>query len=372
MRVVDRSQAIGIAIARRGQVLSESLTGDSRRAECKQSGYVGELAEDRRNAAGRMDVLNVPLAIAVPCRRHLCEVRHALGHLVHPLDRVFDSGFTSEGEHVEHRVRRPAHRHVERHRVVDRVGGDDIEKTGIGLDQAHDLCRRALSEGDTIGRRREDGAVAGERDAKRLAQAVHRVRREHAAARAAGRTGERLELEQPVVIDGAGCVLPDTLENRDEIDFPARSVDAGRHWAAGDKDRRQVHPGGAHQHSRNDLVAVGDADQTIEAMRRNHRLDAVGDQLPRRQREMHSGMAHRDAVVDADGVELERHPARGSHRVLDHPGKPLQVRVTRHDVHVRIAHRDERLVEVGRVEDLSRRAQQRPVWCARRTSFDRV
>ena len=65
-----------------------------------------------------------------------------------------------------------------------------------------------------------------------------------------------------------------------------------------------------------DLVAVGDADHAVEAVGRDHGLDAVGDQLARGQRVLHADVAHGDAVVDADGVELERHAARLAHRLL--------------------------------------------------------
>ena len=77
-----------------------------------------------------------------------------------------------------------------------------------------------------------------------------------------------------------------------------------------------------------------------------HRLDAVGDQLAAGERILHADMAHGDAVVDADGVELERNPAgrvdRFAHFLADH----IQMGVARNDLHERIADRDKRLVEV--------------------------
>ena len=43
-----------------------------------------------------------------------------------------------------------------------------------------------------------------------------------------------------------------------------------------------------------------------------------------------------------------------------------------HDVDVRVAHRDERLVEIRVAPDLTGRAKQRPVWSALETTFDDV
>src|SRR3712207_8464471 len=42
-----------------------------------------------------------------------------------------------------------------------------------------------------------------------------------------------------------------------------------------------VHPGSGHHHPGNDLVAIGDADHSVEAVGAEHGFDAVRDQLAR-------------------------------------------------------------------------------------------
>jgi hypothetical protein len=80
-------------------------------------------------------------------------------------------------------------------------------------------------------------------------------------------------------------------------------------------------------------------------------------------------VAHHDAVVHADGVELERHTTRRAYGILHHATEFLQVNVARNDVHVRVADGDERLVPVVGRFDLSRRSQEtamrRTLWSAR-------
>ena len=83
-------------------------------------------------------------------------------------------------------------------------------------------------------------------------------------------------------------------------------------------------------------------------------------------------MPHRDAVVDADGVELERNSAGLAYRLLHHATELLQVNVAGNDVDVRVAHRDERLVEITAVADLTGRAQQTAVRCALEPFLDGV
>ena len=83
-------------------------------------------------------------------------------------------------------------------------------------------------------------------------------------------------------------------------------------------------------------------------------------------------MSHDDAVVDADRVELERDTARLANRLLDDASEFLQVHVTRHDIDVRVADGDERLVEVVRRPDLPGGAQQAAVRCALEPALDGV
>ena len=105
-----------------------------------------ELGEDGRNAARGVDVLHVPLAIAVPRGRDLREMRRPLGHLVESGEWVFDLGFAREREDVQHRVRRSAHGDVERDGVVDGVGGDDVAEIHVLAHAAHEVLRSETRE----------------------------------------------------------------------------------------------------------------------------------------------------------------------------------------------------------------------------------
>ena len=83
-------------------------------------------------------------------------------------------------------------------------------------------------------------------------------------------------------------------------------------------------------------------------------------------------MTHRDAVVDTDGVELERDSAGGAYRLLDDASEFLEVSVTGDDVHVRVADRDERLVEITALANLTGGAQQTAMRCALESLFDGI
>ena len=88
------------------------------------------------------------------------------------------------------------------------------------------------------------------------------------------------------------------------------AVTSGHHRPAADKDRREVHPAGRHQHTRHDFIAVGDENHRIHWVRGQHDLDRIGNQLPRTKRILHALVVHGQAVAYADGVESKRHTAR--------------------------------------------------------------
>ena len=230
-----------------------------------------------------MNVLHMPLPVAVRGGRDLREVRHPLRHIIEALERIREASLTRQREHVQYRVRRTAHRHVERDRIVDRPRGYDVGEGDPLVDELHQRKGRVPRQGVPFRRRRENRPVPGQRDAKRLAQAVHRVRREHAATTAARWTRRRFQLGEPRVVDRAGDPRPHALEDGDEIDFAATAIDPRLHRSTGDENRGQVHPRGADEHSGNDLVTVRNADHRVEAMRPRHRLDGISNELARRQ-----------------------------------------------------------------------------------------
>ena len=128
--------------------------------------------------------------------------------------------------------------------------------------------------------------------------------------------------------------------------------------AAGDEHAGNVEAQRGHQHAGRDLVAVGDADHGVGAVRVHHVLDAVGDQVARRQRVEHAVVAHRDAVVHRDGVELTGNAAGPADLLAHQPAEIAQVDVAGHELHEGIHHRDDRLAEVLVGE--ARSAPQRP------------
>ena len=251
-------------------------------------------------------------------------------------------------------VGRATHSDIQRHRVLEGllrgdlarqdvlvllliVAAGDIDNQMPGLDE----------EAPAVGMRRQRRAIAGQRQAERLGQAVHRIGCEHTRARAAGRTGRALDDGDIFVADlvvGGGNHGIDQVER----DLLAMQHDlAGFHRTAGDEDRGDVETQRRHQHTWGDLVAIRDTDHRVSAMSVDHVFDAVGDQFARRQRIEHTVMAHGDAVIDRDRVELLGDPARSLDLARDELAEVLEVDVARHELGEGVDHGDNRLAEIG-------------------------
>jgi len=177
-----------------------------------------QFCKDGRDTTGVVDILHVPLTVAVPCWGHFGEVGDAGGDVVEAGEWVVDTSFVGEGEDVKHGVRGAAHGDVECDGVVDGLGGDDVEERRVALEQLHERVGGGACELEAFWRRGWCAAIHGEGDAEGFAEAVHGVGGEHAGAAAAGWAGVRFELFETLWSDGAGGELADAFEYGDEVE----------------------------------------------------------------------------------------------------------------------------------------------------------
>ncbi len=190
-------------------------------------------------------------------------------------------------------------------------------------------------------------AVAGERQAQCLGEAIHRIGGEHARARAAGGAGRAFDLGHFLVriaLVRRGHHRIDQIER----DFLALEHDLARfHRPAGNEHHRHIQPHRRHQHSRRDLVAIGNAHHRVRAVGVDHVLHRVGDQIAAGERIEHPVMPHRDAIIDGDGVEFLGHAPRRLDLPRDQLAEILQVHMARYELGEGVDDRDDRLAEIA-------------------------
>ena len=105
---------------------------------------------------------------------------------------------------------------------------------------------------DGCGRR-----TPGQAHPEGLGRRRHRVGGEHARARALGRARPPLDLAELVLADRARRARPDRLEHADDVERLVVAA-AREDRTAVQEDRREVEPGGGHEHAGEALVAAGE------------------------------------------------------------------------------------------------------------------
>ena len=309
-----------------------------------------EFTKDRHDAASAMHIFHMDVRLG---RRHLAQHRHAPRQAVDVVHGEIDLGLVCCGQNMQDGIRRAAHGDVERHGVFEGpearhiarqhalvvllvVAPRDIDNQMAGLDE------QPLAVG-VSGKGRP---VARQRQAERLGQAIHRVRRKHARARSAGGTSRALDNLHVLVRD---TVIGGSHHGIDKVQRLADTIQhnlARLHRPARDEHRRNVEPERGHQHAGRDLVAIGNAHHGIGAVAVDHVFDRVSNDLARWQAVEHAVMAHGDAVIDGDGVELLGDAAG----FLDLAGHQLpqilEMHMTRHELREGVDHRDDRLAEI--------------------------
>ena len=332
------------------QLLLHRRPQNGARLVVQQPGPV-QLAQNGHHAAGAVHILHVVL---LGVRRHLRQAGHRAREPVDVGHGEIHLGFLRCRQQVQHRVGRTAHGDVQAHRVLEGIarGQRTRQHRGIVLliiatAQLDDLVASPQEQLPAVGVRGQTRTIARQAQPQRLGQAVHRVGREHPRTRATGRTGRLLDHVAVGIAHRGVRTLVDGV-HQVELDHPVGQLRlAGLHRPARHEHRRNVQPQCGHQHARGDLVAVGDAHHGVCTVRIDHVLHRIGDQVARGQRIQHPAMAHRNAVVHGNGVELLGHRP-GLLDLFGHqPAHVAQMHMPRHELRERVDHGNDRLAEIG-------------------------
>jgi hypothetical protein len=314
-----------------------------------------------RNAAGPMQIGRDEAAAGL----EVGEQWHAAADAIEVVDLERHARFTRDREQVQHGVRRSAGRGDGRDAVLDGLAGEDLPRTEVTPQQVD--RQGPGGPGDrgfvrTAGR--HAGAAEG-RDAEALADGRHRVGGELSAARARAGTGLPFERGQVLRREAAGGMGADRLEhvlNRHVLVVPA----AGRDGAPVQDQARHVEARERHHAGGDGLVTADQHDHRVEQVAARHQLDRIRDHFTAHERGAHPFAAHRDAVGDRDGVELERRGAGRAQARLDVRRQLAEVVVAGTDLDPGIRDADERtrqivIGEAGGTEHRAGRGPARPV-----------
>ena len=277
----------------------------------------------------------------------MAEVRGAGADLIEELQVHRHACLIGNGQQVEDGVGGAAQSHIAGQCVADGALVDDLAGRDALFDHLHNGHAGVLCQLQALGVDGRDGAVAGQRNADGLAQAVHAVGSVHTRAGAAAGAAVAGAVFQLFVVDEACFIGTHRLEHLGEADLLA-AVGTGQHGAAGADHRRHIHADGCHDHAGHDLITVGHQHKAVQLVGHGHGLHAVADELAGSQRIFHAHMAHGDAVAHADGRDQDGGAACHLDACLNGVGHLIQVHVAGHDLTVGAHHADEGALQLFR------------------------
>ena len=283
LRLLARLAAADIPLV---QPLVQRVSVNRMNVLVQQAGTV-QLTQQGGDTAGTVHVLNVVLG---GVRGNLRQAGNLTRNTVNVLQSEVGTRLVSDRQGVQHGVGRTAHRHIQRHGVLERLLGGN--RTGqnrlvillvVALGQLNDAAAGIQEQLLTSHLGSQGGAVTGQRQANGLIQAVHGVRGEHTRAGTTGRARILLNLSKFSVADVIINSHHHGINQVEAVLNNALNALAGLHRAAGHKDSGDVQAHCRQKHTGGDLVTVRDADQRVSTVRVDHVLHRVSNQIAGRQ-----------------------------------------------------------------------------------------
>ncbi|RMS54700.1 hypothetical protein ALP65_04670 [Pseudomonas aeruginosa] len=333
-------------------ILEERLAGVAAQAGAGDGLYVlvkqpavEQLADQEGHAAGRLEVVDVGLAVRIDARQG----RHHMGQLGHVLPGQLDARRLGDRQQVQGVVGRAAGGEQRHHRVDDGLLVDDLRHRHVvavlGGQPAGLACRFA-GEFVAQGGVRVDEGGTGQVQAHHLHQQLVGIGGAIEGAGAGCMVGGHFRGQQ---LFASGLALGEQLAHRGLF----LVGDAGRHRPGRDEHGGQVAEAQrADQQARHDLVANTQAQRCIEHVVRQRDGGGHGDHVAAGQRQFHARLALGHPVAHgrhaagelADRTDLVQ-------RLLDQPRKALERLVRRehvvvggNDGHVGLVHQPQGLL----------------------------
>jgi len=304
------------------QVLGDCFAGD-REAIADQEAVLEEQLHHGGRAAHLVQIFLHILA-AGP---EVGKIRHAIARRLEVVDRELHADALSHRNEMHHGVGRAANRHHDGHRVLEGLAGHHIPRLDVLFKAVFDDRARLVAFLDLVGVGRGDRRTVGERHAEGFDRRGHRVGGVHAAARARAGAGVTDDFAALGVGHLAGELRAVTREGGDDVDRFAGGSVAGADRAAVDHEAGAVQPAEGHDRAGHVLVAPGQDNAAIVPLGAAERFDRVGDDVARLERVAHTVGAHRDAVGNADGVELPTNEPGRDDALLHFAGEVQEVHV---------------------------------------------
>ena len=326
---------LGVEVSYAHQVFLHRLTRAGQNGRIKQV-QPFQFFQDRVDAACLVEVFH----IGRTCWRKVAKVGGAFADFVDFFQGEGNAALVGDCGQVQHTVRRTTKRHVCDDCVADCRFRHNIAGLDLLFHKLHYLHTCVLCKLNSRRVHRRNRTVATQTHTQHFGQAVHGVCGIHTRTRTAGRTYLAFEFRQLTFVDFSCFVSAHRLEHTGEGTlFAAHS--ACQHRAARNEDRRDIQSRRRHQKPGHVLVAVGNHDEAVKAVRHDHRLGAVRNQITGDEGILHPDVPHRNPVAYGDCREHNRRTACHRNAHLYSIADFVKVLMPRHDFVVGAYYADE-------------------------------
>ena len=266
-----------------------------------------ELAEHGAETPGGVQVRHVVLA----GRLQIHQNRRLVAQRVEAPQRDFDAHAPGHRGQMDDGVRGATDRQEHAERVLDRPRRDDLARPQTRRRQRHGLLSARLRRAQPVGVNRGDRRRPRQRHAERLRERGHRTGRAHHGARARRRRQVRLDALDLHRGDPASAVLgPEAPAIRARAQALTTVVHR-HHGPRQELDGGHVGRRGAHELSRDRLVAAAHQHDGVHRLRADHLLDVHGHEVAE-----HHARRGEEHLAERDRREVDREPAGGEHAAL--------------------------------------------------------
>ena len=213
----------------------------------------------------------------------------------------------SNGQQVKHRIGRTTHGNIKRHGIQEGFTSSYAFRQYtfitffiIFICILYDKSCRILEELCTIGMSSQNRTIAWQSQAQCLIQTIHRIGRKHTRTASATRTSMVFNLCHIFVTYACIGTLNHCINQIEVLTIPFTCF----HRTSRNKHSRNVQTHSCHQHTRRNLVAIGDTYHCIRFVSIYHILHRIGNDITTWQRIKHTVMPHGNTIVHSNGIEL--------------------------------------------------------------------
>ena len=270
------------------------------------------------------------------------QIRSPCADLPHLLKRHMEPRLMGNGRNMQRHICRTAYTHPNGSGQLQHLLGYNVSWTNIFFHHLHNPQAAHFCHSLFLSRYRMGAAAPRHGKSQSLRYNRHGVGCSHHGAGTGARRHDPLHVLILFFAQLPARQLADHLFQLVGRIFLAL-IFSRHHRAAGDNNRRNIHPQSRHNHSWNNLIAAPYKHHSIQLMCPCITLDGIHNQLPAREYMAHAHMPLGEAIADRNCIYLKGYSTRLTHSIFHHLPQNILMHMARMHFIECVNHSDKRL-----------------------------